>query len=129
MIKHVNGCEMSKNLENCKVYAKSFSRSKVRCMKDHMKPSMREKPDHIILHVRTNNLNSERPIGLIAKYIVDVAIILKSNSQNVSVSDITMRNDNFNDKAMEVNGYLMQFCIKKEYFFDRPYQNNPFKKL
>ena len=53
MIKHVNGYDMSKKLKNCKVYVKSFSGSKVRCMKDHMKPSMREKPDHTILHVIT----------------------------------------------------------------------------
>ena len=49
MIKHVSGCEMSKKLENCKVYLKSFSRSKFRWMKDHMKLSMRKKLDHTIL--------------------------------------------------------------------------------
>ena len=75
-------------------------------MKDHMKPSMREKPDHTILHVWTNDLNRDRPVDLIAKSIIDLAITLKSNSQNVSISNIIMRNDSFNEKAMEVNGYL-----------------------
>ena len=75
-------------------------------MKDHMKPSMREKPDHTILQVGTNNLNSDRPSNLIAKSIVHLAITLKSNSQNVSISNIIMRNDSFNEKAMEVDGYL-----------------------
>ena len=70
MIKHVNGYDMSKKLKNCKVYVKSFSGSKVRCMKDHMKPSMREKLDHTILHVGTNDLNSDRPSDLIAKSIL-----------------------------------------------------------
>ena len=51
MIKHVNWYDISKKLKNCKVYVKGFSGSKVRCMKDHIKPSMREKPDHTILHV------------------------------------------------------------------------------
>ena len=107
---------MSKRLENCKVYIKSFSRSKVRCMKDHMKPSMREKPDHAILHVGTNDLISNTPSDLTAKSIVDLAITLKSNPQNVSVSNIIMRNDNFDEKAMEVNGYLKQLCIEKNIF-------------
>ena len=39
-----------------------------------------------------------------------------------------MRNDKFNEKAMEVNGHLKQFCIEKNIFFDRPYKNVPFKK-
>ena len=39
-----------------------------------------------------------------------------------------MRNDGFNEKAMEVNGYLKQLCIEKNGFFDRSYQNNPFRK-
>lgn len=62
-------------------------------MKDHMKASMREKPDHIILQVGTNDLNSDRQPDLIVKSIVDLAITLKNNSQNLSVSNIIMRND------------------------------------
>ena len=99
-----------------KFYVKSFSGSKIRCVKDHMKPSLREKPDHTILHVGTNDLNSDRPHNFIAKPIADLAITLKNNSQNVSVSNIIMRNDNFNDKAMEANGYPKQFCIEKNIF-------------
>ena len=62
---------------------------------------MREKPDHIIWHVRTNDLNSNRLPNLTAKSIVDLAITQKNNSQNVSVSNIVITNDNFNDKVME----------------------------
>ena len=82
-------------------------------MKDHMKPSMREKPDHTILHVGTNDLNSNSPSDLIAKSIVDLALNLKNNSQNVSISIIIVRNDNFNEKAMEVNAYLKQLRTGK----------------
>ena len=62
---------------------------------------MREKPDHIIWHVRTNDLNSNRLPNLTAKSIVDLAITQKNNSQNVSVSNIVITNDNVNDKVME----------------------------
>ena len=116
MIKHANGNNMSKKLKNCKVYVKNFSGSKIRSMKDHMKPSNREKPDHTILHVRTNDFDSDKPSDLIAKSIFDLAITLKNNSQNVSISNIIMRNDSFNEKAMEVNGYLKQLCIEKNIF-------------
>ena len=85
-------------------------------MKDYMKPSTREKPNHTILHVGTNDLNSDGPTDLIAKSIADLAITLKSNSQNVSVSNIITRNDSFNEKAMEVNDYLKQLCIEKNIF-------------
>ena len=75
-------------------------------MKDHMKPLMREKPDHTILHIGTNDLNSDGPSNLISKSIVDLAITLRNNLQNVSISNMRMCNDSFNEKAMEVNGYL-----------------------
>ena len=68
-------------------------------MKGHMKPSMREKPDHTTLHVGTNNLNSDRPPDLIAKSILRLAITLKNNWQNVSM---IMCNDNFDEKGMEI---------------------------
>ena len=112
MIKHVN-----RKLENCKVYVKSFSGSKVRCMKDHTKLSMRKKTDHTILHPGTNGFNSDRPSDLIAKFIVDLDVTLRNNSQNVSVSNIIMRNENFNEKAMGVNGYLKQLDTEKNIFF------------
>ena len=115
-VKHVTGYEMFKKLESYKVCIKSFSGPKVRLMKDYIKPLMRKKLDHTILHVGTNDLNSNRPSDLIAKSIADLTITLKNNSQNVSVSNIIMRNDNFTDKFMEVNGYLKQFFIERNIF-------------
>ena len=107
---------MSTKLETFHVFVKSVSGSKVRCMKDHMKPSMREKPDHTILHLRTNYLSNNRPSDYIAKSIIDLAITLKTNSQNISVSNIIMRNDNFNEKSMEINGYLKNSVLKRIFF-------------
>ena len=53
MIKHINGREVSKRLESdCKGYVKQFSSAGTKCMKDYMKPSLQENPDHFILHVR-----------------------------------------------------------------------------
>lgn len=45
LIKRANGSELSKKIVRC------LLESIVRCMKVQMMPSMREKPNHIILHV------------------------------------------------------------------------------
>ena len=37
ILKHVQGYEISKSLENCKTYLKSFSSAKIRDMKDYVK--------------------------------------------------------------------------------------------
>ena len=79
IVKHVNGWEIAKKLPNCKVYAKSFSGAKVRCMKDYLKPSLRQNPDHVVLHVGTNDLDSDKDPELIAKSIVDLASTVKKD--------------------------------------------------
>ena len=97
MVKHINGWEISKRLQsNCKVYVKQFSGTRTKCMKDYMKPSLQENPDHFILHVDTNDLNTERSPELIAKSIFDLATTLKGNSRDVSLSNIIVRTDNSN---------------------------------
>ena len=70
-----------------------------------MKVSMKEKPDRSILHVGTNDLNSDRPSHLIAKSIVDLVITLKNNSQNVRDSNIIIS-----------ESYLKQLCTEKKFF-------------
>ena len=116
MVKHINGWEISKCLLfDFKVYVKQFSGARTKCMKDYMKPSLRENPDHFILHVGTNDLNTERSPELIAKSIVDLATTLKGNSRDVSVSNIIVRTDNsnLNEKGCEVIAHLTEMCREK----------------
>ena len=84
MIKLLKDYEMSKEVDKCKVFIKSFGGAKTRCMKDDMKPTIRETPDHVIFLVRTNDLNGNRKPQLISKPIVDMTLILKSNSVDAS---------------------------------------------
>ena len=62
MIKHLNGWDISKKTDKseCKIYEKSFASAKTSCMKDYLKPSLRSTPNHFILHVGTNDLNSNQ---------------------------------------------------------------------
>ena len=81
-------------------------------MKDYMKPSLLQNPDHFTLHVGTNYLNTERSPEFIVKSIVDLAITLKGNSRDVSVSNIIVRidNSNLNKKRCEVNAQFTEMC-------------------
>ena len=119
MIKHVNGWEISRKLQgNCKVYVKHFSRAKTKCMKDYIKPSQRENSDHYILHVGTNDLCLDRSPELIAKPIIDLALTLKNESHDVSVSNTIVRNDidTLNKKGCEVNAVLMEMCRERNIY-------------
>ena len=81
-------------------------------MKDYLKPSLRENPDHFVLRVGTNDLDSDRSPDLIAKSIVDVAPSLKTDKHDVTISDIT-RNERFMAKANEVNKCLTELCFER----------------
>ena len=76
-----------------------------------MKPCIRDKnPDHTIMHVGTNDLNSENNSEKVAKPIVDLAKRMVSQKRNVTVSGIKPRNDEWNKKAEEVNQNLEKMC-------------------
>ena len=74
--------------------------------------------DHYILHVGTNDLCVDRPPELTAKSIIDLALTLKSESQDVSVSNIIVRNDSdaLNKKGCEVNAILTELCKEKNIY-------------
>ena len=77
-------------------------------MHDHVKPTVRDfNQDHIILHCRTNDLNSKPTATQIARSITELALLLKSKDNNISISFIVSRNDNLNNKASEVNCRLV----------------------
>ena len=89
-----------------------FVDANVRCMKDCIKLTLREKPDHIVLHVGTNDLVSDRPPDLIAKSIVDVASSMKNEIHDVTFSSRTQA-DHFKEKANDVNDFLSKLCMER----------------
>ena len=62
MVKHVEGSKLSKTVDRKhKVYVRRFSSAKVKYVKYYVKLCIRENnPDHVIIHVGTNELDSER---------------------------------------------------------------------
>ena len=112
MVKKLNGFLLTRKLNHkCLAKVRPFNSAKVRCMHDHAKPTGREfNPDHTILHCGTNDLNSDRTSSQIAKEIIDLALSLKSDKNEISISLLTPRSDKLNNKVSEVNNCLINMC-------------------
>ena len=87
-------------------------------MDDYKKLSISNKPDHFIIHLGNNDLNSEVSPKSIAESIVDLAMSLKTESNDVSVSNIILRTDNslLSQKGCEVNSHLKDLCEEKNLY-------------
>ena len=114
MIKHLKGYDISAKLkQRHNIYVRPFTGAKVRSMKDYAKSCIREEnPDHIILHVGTNDLISE------------------NNAERVTISGIIPRNDHWNIKAEEVNNHMKGMCASAKIDYIDNFQNfNPRRHL
>ena len=60
----------------------------------------------------------DRSPELIAKSIIDLALTLKNESHDVSLSNIIVRNDSdiLNKKGCQVNAVLMEMCREKNIY-------------
>ena len=110
---------MAKRIQSdCKIYVKSFSGATVSCMEDYMKPSIKNSPDHFILHVGTNDLYSENSSMEMAESITNKAFRLKNEMHDVGVSIIVLRTHDkkLNEKGMRVNLHLKELSKEKNIF-------------
>ena len=117
---------MNKKLNNKhKVFVRSFSGAKTTCMRDYIKPCLRENsPEHVVLHVGTNDLPSVKPADSIARSIITLAQEVIAEKRSVSTSNIIPRNDKWNNKVFEVNS-----CLKKIDYLDSSININPRRHL
>ena len=105
--------KLQKKLDNWKVYVKSFSGAKVKCMEDCVQPTIRTNLDHIVIHIGTNDLSSNKESAEISRTIVDLALKLKSDICQVSILNLTTRNIQYRKTALEVNHHLKVLCLEK----------------
>ena len=69
-------------------------------MKDYLKPTICESnPDHIIFHIGTNNVLSEKTPQVIAQSMVDLAKTVANDNLQVTVSSNVPRNDQWSKKV------------------------------
>ena len=117
IIKLINGYEISGKLESCKVFVRSCHGAAIRCLEDHVKPVLRENPDEITFHIRTNDLPSAKRNKDIAEVIINLAMFVKTQSRGVSISGNTVRKDKHQNKAQEINEQLRDLCQAKNVNF------------
>ena len=78
------------------IYVKSFSGTNI-------EPTWRENPDQIIAHVGSNDLALNKRPEQIEESIISMVTSLVSDTCDVLVSTITLRNDEHHKKVAEVN--------------------------
>ena len=78
---------MSKNVKSDpKIFFQAFfSGTTKNCMEDYMKPSLRNDPNDVILHVGTNDLILDRTSQDVATSIVSLACSMKGENCDVSM--------------------------------------------
>ena len=84
----------------------------MRCMKDYLKHSLRENPNHFILHMVTNDLNSKRFPELFDKSIADLTASIKNENHDVSISNIIVRTEK---KHLLLKKNIQKFVGKEVY--------------
>ena len=87
-------------------------------IQDYVKPSLRKKPDNIILHVGTNDLAAESPEEIVDSLKdLHLAISQISPFTKVSMSALTVRSYKLSTKVNEVNSRIYKYCNETKIAF------------
>ena len=80
--------------------------AKIEDMKHYAKSTQEKQPAQIIIYIVTNDLPGNKSSDEIANQIVKFANSIKTSANNVVVSSIVSKKDQFNNKAKEANKNL-----------------------
>ena len=109
MIKDLRGWNLSDDQNH--VVVKTFRGARTRHMKWYAKPTIEEKPENVILHCGTNDLNKEAEPHEIANEILNLATsIAREAGSNIMISGIVPRKNYLNRKVTDVNKILQYEC-------------------
>ena len=118
IIKDVEQYKIRKGLNNKeRVFVKHFAGATVDDMKNYIIPSKKYENDLVILHMGTNDLKNPKSAKEIATEIVELAIDMKTEQNEIMISGIVPRRDNLNEKAIEVNRFLQSSCSTYNFYF------------
>lgn len=110
IIKEINGWQLAKSTKKCKISSKSLSWCINWLLEPQQNPISRKNPGMIIFHVGTNNLKSEESSKDISDNIVNLALDCRNTVDNVVISELVTRGNNYENKRMGVNSYLNELC-------------------
>ena len=69
------------------------------------------------MHIGTNNLKNKESVEDIANDMVNVAIFIRNEKNNVFASGLTVQNDRLNDKEQNVDSLLKRRCDEEKICF------------
>ena len=112
MVKKIDGYLLTSSVNHKYIVkVRPFLSAKTIDMLDYIKPTKRDfNPDVYLLHVRTNDLSSNKSPEQISMDILNLANSLKLDNNTVIVSSIVPRDDENKKKADEVNIILEELC-------------------
>ena len=100
-----------------KLLTANFSGAKIKGMNNYIKPALREDPNHFILHIGTNDITKASKFEeLIAEEILELALKLKSETHEVSISNVIVRRGKWSAKVQKLNEHLKQLCRRYNFF-------------
>ena len=70
IIKHLNGYVIGGKTGNCNVYVRSWHDVKIKCMLEHIRSVTRNKLDHIVFYIGTNDIPSDKDAEDIVKQLL-----------------------------------------------------------
>ena len=107
IVKKVKGWKLS--TKDDLFVLRSFPGAKTGDMESYFKPTLKNKPERIIIHCGTNDLKGSTPQS-IAENILSLAKSSQQENNTVLVSSIVPRNDHLDKKGKEVNIVLKKRC-------------------
>ena len=122
LVKNVQGWRLKRRCAaNEKIVIRSFSGASVEDMQSYCQPTVKQKPNSIILHCGTNNLRTSQTEVQISQAIINLAKSIRSAKINVCISGLVARADDLESKRMKTNLILCDMCSEEKIaFVDHP---------
>ena len=116
MTKPINGRKLSKSI---RVTSHSFPGATLEDLADYVKPVLKRKPDHVIIHAGTNNLRNDSPRQIKEKMskVID-GIKQEDPTVGITISSVINWTDKpLNNKILQVNQLLEEYCNANNFDF------------
>ena len=116
MVKHKTGLGISKNDQ---VQVKKHPGATTDDIIDYIKPTIRQKPDMVIINSGTNDLTKDvNTMSRVQKVVAAAKEIDTESKIKLGLSDITARSDiNKEEDVVINNNRLEKYCKENEFFF------------
>ena len=115
MVKHINGPGISKNDQ---VQVKTHLGATTDDIIDYIKPTIRQKPDIVIVHSGTNDLTKNvNTMNRVCKVVAAVKEIDNEGKIKLDFSGIVARGDINKEDIVSTNNRLEKYCKGNEFFF------------